>query len=124
MLLFLQLHSQVGKPTLTPSLGHGTHQGKDKVQPQPFHACTSYFSCCPPAPPFPIPTAQQLCWNSIPCSLQPGPGAGRHLQHFVPVPVARGVPKAQLKVGSSEGAQPGRPEAPSELGRRCKNTAM
>lgn len=112
MLLFLWLHSQVGKPTLTPSLGHGAHRGKDEVHPPALPQVHILFFLLPSQLlPFPIPITEQLSWYSIPCSLQPGPGAGRHWEHFLPLPVAQGVPRAQLNVGTSEGAQPGHPGA-------------
>lgn len=126
MLLFLWLHSWVGKSTLPPSLGHETCKGKDKVQSQPIrlfrarctHTCTLAFFLLPPqCLHFPVPTAQQFSCNATLCSFQPGPGPGMRLQHLLPLPVAadlqhEGSQEAQLKPRSSEGARPGHPETP------------
>lgn len=129
MLLSLWLHSRVGKSTPPPSLGHETHEGKDKVHSQPIcpqpspgtHAHTrahQHFSCGPPqCLHFPVPTAQQLSCNTILRSLQPSPGAEKYLQHLpslpgAPKPQHEGSQKAQVKLGSSEGACPEPPETP------------
>ena len=83
MLLFLWLHSRVGKSTLPPSLGHETRKGKDKVQSQHIglftapctHASTLTFFLLPPCiSPSPLHSNFPATPSSAPCSPALGQG--------------------------------------------------
>lgn len=100
----------------------GHTEGRTKYTLSPSTHAHLIFPSAPQLLPFPIPITQQLSWNFIPCSIQPGSGAGRHLQHFLPCGM-RG-PRGPAEGGEQGGGSAWAPRGTGELGRGCKSSAM